>query len=328
MKFTVLGSGAAGGNAASGCTSFLAQSGPTHVLIDCGSGAIPELKRWIDVRKLDAIVISHMHLDHILDLVTLRAAYRYAPEPFDARVPLWLPPGGQDILDGLAAPLDLDHHAPLFFDQVYETQEYNPIDSLQIGEIAINFAATQHPIPAWAMRIARAGSRSFAGIHLGHRPHNEPGNVFPGMKTLVCEATLLQSDISPMDRNHLTAAEAGRLADTCHARRLVLTHFWEELGAERLAGGCRPDLRRTGRARVAGNGAIDLVSEAASYSIGHWTDRDAITGCTVILFDRLVPTAFEARGGAPGTRETDLLRSAHRCGRSMRFSFPEEARPD
>ncbi|HET9662152.1 MAG TPA: P1 family peptidase [Thermomicrobiales bacterium] len=46
----------------------------------------------------------------------------------------------------------------------------------------------------------------------------------------------------------------------------------------------------------------------AAYTIGHWTDREALTGCTVVLFDRLVPAAFEARGGAPGTRETDLLR--------------------
>lgn len=50
------------------------------------------------------------------------------------------------------------------------------------------------------------------------------------------------------------------------------------------------------------------MSEAASFRIGHWSDRDAQTGCTVVLFDRLVPAAFEARGGAPGTRETDLLR--------------------
>lgn len=55
-------------------------------------------------------------------------------------------------------------------------------------------------------------------------------------------------------------------------------------------------------------GVLDFVSETASYTIGHWTDREAITGCTAILFDRLVPAAFEARGGAPGTRETDLLR--------------------
>ncbi len=50
------------------------------------------------------------------------------------------------------------------------------------------------------------------------------------------------------------------------------------------------------------------MSELASYTIGHWTDKDALTGCTVVLFDRLAPAAFEARGGAPGTRETDLLR--------------------
>jgi L-aminopeptidase/D-esterase-like protein len=50
------------------------------------------------------------------------------------------------------------------------------------------------------------------------------------------------------------------------------------------------------------------MSETATYTVGHWTDREAVTGCTVVLFDRLVPAAFEARGGAPGTRETDLLR--------------------
>lgn len=51
-----------------------------------------------------------------------------------------------------------------------------------------------------------------------------------------------------------------------------------------------------------------MSDAAATYRIGHWTDREAVTGCTVVLFDRLVPAAFEARGGAPGTRETDLLR--------------------
>lgn len=50
------------------------------------------------------------------------------------------------------------------------------------------------------------------------------------------------------------------------------------------------------------------MSDAATYKIGHWTDQEALTGCTVLLFDRLAPASFEARGGAPGTRETDLLR--------------------
>lgn len=237
MNLTILGSGAAGANAGSGCTSFLAGSGQTRILIDCGSGAVGELKRWIDVRTLDAIVISHMHLDHILDLVTLRAAYRYAPEPFDERIPLWLPPGGSEILDSLAAPLDLDHHSPLFFDQVFEVEEYNPIDSLHIGEIGIDFAPTQHPMPAWAMRMAHAGADRSIGYTSDTGPITNLGTFFRGVDALVCEATLLETNVSPMERSHLTAAEAGRLASTCQAKRLVLTHFWEELGAERLLAG-------------------------------------------------------------------------------------------
>jgi ribonuclease BN (tRNA processing enzyme) len=234
MNLTVLGSSAAGANAGSGCSSFLARSGPTRVLIDCGSGTIGELKRWTDVQTLDAIVISHMHLDHILDLVTLRAALRYAPEPFEERIPLWLPPGGHEILDGLAAPLDLDHHSPLFFDQVFEVEEYNPIDSLRIGEIGIDFAPTQHPMPAWAMRIAHARAEQSIGYTADTGPITNLGAFFRGVDTLVCEATLLETEMSHMERSHLTAAEAGRLATTCQAKRLVLTHFWEELGGDRL----------------------------------------------------------------------------------------------
>lgn len=234
MTITILGSGAAGGNAGSGCSSFLIRSGTTSLLIDCGSGTIGEAKRWIDLRTLDAIVISHMHLDHILDLVTLRGAFRYAPEPFEERIPLWLPPGGRKILDSLAASLDLDHHSPLFFDQTFAVEEYNPIDSLQIGNIAIDFARTQHPIPTWAMRISNAGTDNVIGYTADTGPITNLGTFFHGVDTLLCEATFLDTEISPMDRGHLTAAEAGRLASTCKTRRLVLTHFWDEVGHDRL----------------------------------------------------------------------------------------------
>lgn len=44
-----------------------------------------------------------------------------------------------------------------------------------------------------------------------------------------------------------------------------------------------------------------------SVTAGHWSDFDAETGCTVLLFERLAPTVVEIRGGAPGTRETALL---------------------
>jgi len=54
--------------------------------------------------------------------------------------------------------------------------------------------------------------------------------------------------------------------------------------------------------------------ERATVQIGHWTDVEARTGCTVILFDRLVQAVVDVRGGAPGTRETDLLAADRTVG--------------
>jgi L-aminopeptidase/D-esterase-like protein len=42
-------------------------------------------------------------------------------------------------------------------------------------------------------------------------------------------------------------------------------------------------------------------------SVGHWTDESGSTGCTVVLAERQVPAVVDVRGGAPGTRETELL---------------------
>lgn len=47
---------------------------------------------------------------------------------------------------------------------------------------------------------------------------------------------------------------------------------------------------------------------ASGFSVGHWTDREAQTGSTVILFDDPTLTAVDVRGAAPGSRELDLLR--------------------
>ena len=48
-----------------------------------------------------------------------------------------------------------------------------------------------------------------------------------------------------------------------------------------------------------------------SVRIGHWTDQENLTGCTVVVFPESVLTAVDSRGGAPGTRETDVLGPAN-----------------
>jgi L-aminopeptidase/D-esterase-like protein len=53
----------------------------------------------------------------------------------------------------------------------------------------------------------------------------------------------------------------------------------------------------------------------AEVNVGHFTDAERRTGCTVILFDRLCSAVVDVRGGAPGTRETDLLAADRLVGR-------------
>jgi L-aminopeptidase/D-esterase-like protein len=47
--------------------------------------------------------------------------------------------------------------------------------------------------------------------------------------------------------------------------------------------------------------------DAPGFTLGHQTCSIGKSGCSVLIADRLSPAAVEVRGGAPGTRETDLL---------------------
>lgn len=55
----------------------------------------------------------------------------------------------------------------------------------------------------------------------------------------------------------------------------------------------------------------ETLTAVPGMRVGHWTDREAVTGCTVILCPSGTVGGVDQRGGAPGTRETDLLRPLH-----------------
>ncbi len=57
------------------------------------------------------------------------------------------------------------------------------------------------------------------------------------------------------------------------------------------------------------------ITAVAGLEVGHYTDRDNATGCTVILCRQGAVGGVDVRGGSPGTRETELLRPVHRVDR-------------
>jgi len=62
------------------------------------------------------------------------------------------------------------------------------------------------------------------------------------------------------------------------------------------------------RGRAAAAGRAGAITDVPGIRVGHWTDRRALTGCTVVLPDEPAVAGVDVRGAAPGTRETDLLR--------------------
>ena len=229
MQLTTLGGSSASPNAGMGCAGLLVRTDRTRLVLDLGPGTLQELRRHADFRTLDAVIVSHMHLEHVLDLLALRHALAYNPIPAPTPIPVWLPPGGIDLLSKATAPFDACDE-PGRFAATVNISEYDPARPLNIGDIAVTFAPTVHDIPAWAFRV-----RSPNGLDLAYTGDTGPTaplvTFFAGVGVLVAEATLLEPGAGPeAERGSLTAAEAGMLAANAGAEMLVLTHMWEELG--------------------------------------------------------------------------------------------------
>jgi ribonuclease BN (tRNA processing enzyme) len=91
MRLTVLGCSPAYPNPGGRSSGYLLTRESGTLLLDCGHGVAGALRATLQLERLDAILLTHMHADHFFDLVPLH----YALELLGLRVPLWLPPGGE-----------------------------------------------------------------------------------------------------------------------------------------------------------------------------------------------------------------------------------------
>ena len=227
MEVTVLGGSAAGASPGQGCSGYLIDHAGTRIVLDLGPGTFPELRLHQDFRTLDAVVLSHLHLDHMLDVFTLRYALAYNPIPAPAPVAIWVPPGGRQFLDDAARVFAGDGNADAFYD-VFVIREYDPNTTLTLGSLTLRFRPTVHYVPCWAIRVssARAGDLFYTA---DTGPTADLLPLASGASLVIAEGTALPSEEEPfMSRGHLTPAEAGTLARDAGAQTLLLAHLWAE----------------------------------------------------------------------------------------------------
>ena len=189
-----------------------------------GSGAFANLRRHVDYDRLGAVVISHMHADHFIDLIPLRYALRYGPRRRREKLPVHLPPDGLAILRKLADAFPREVGDD--FLEVFALREYDPSRPLAIDGATLRFAHTAHYIPAFAARWERDGASVTYSADTA--PDERVVALARESDVFVCEATLRDGQVEHGMRGHCSAAEAATMARDAGVRRLVLTHYGEE----------------------------------------------------------------------------------------------------
>jgi len=224
LSLTVVGSSSSIPRPERACSSYLIQDGERNVLLDMGTGAFSNLRRHVDYDRLDAVVISHMHADHFIDIIPLRYALRYGRMRRDEKLPLYLPPDGERMLYQLIGAF-ADEGAGDFLAEVFDLRTYNPAKPLRLGAATMTFAHTLHYIPTFAMRYSVGGQSITYSADTA--PDHRVSDLARGTDLFICEATLLAGDVEHGMRGHCSALEAAEMARAAGAGTLCLSHYGE-----------------------------------------------------------------------------------------------------
>lgn len=192
-----------------------------RLVLDMGSGSLGALHRYIDPVSVDAVLLSHLHADHCLDLTGFYVLRKYHPTGAQPRIPVW---GPVDTDRRMAKAYDLEEDPGM--NEEFAFTLY-PEETFTVGPFEVTARMVAHPVPAYGLRI-RADGRTLAYS-------GDTGTCDALVETardadlFLCEASFIEGHDNPPDL-HLTGAEAGVMATQADAKRLVLTHVppWHE----------------------------------------------------------------------------------------------------
>lgn len=222
MELVPLGTGAAYAGPGHASSGYLVRDGDTGLLIDCGNGVVSRLLEAGEQDNLTALLFTHLHADHCLDVFSLFYSRVFAKGKSYARLPLYLPPGELERFARLAEVLRVE--PAKLFERTFDPTEYDPEKGLTVGSLQLSFVPTEHPVPTFAVRVDGGDASLVFSADTG--PSAEVERLARGCDLLLCEASLAEEDFDPARPIHLTPRLAAELAVHCQARRLLLTHLW------------------------------------------------------------------------------------------------------
>lgn len=214
MKLRVVGCSGTYPTGESPCSGYLFSAEGYNLLVDLGPGTFVALQQYVDFHALDAILLTHFHPDHCVDIYPLYYALRFS-DAFAKRVSVYGPRGAEKSLYGFLSGDSRDE-----FVRVFDLQRIGGGQTLQLGPFDVELSTTNHPIETVAVAVADASGTVTYSADTG------PGGGFPELAAkadvVVCEATYEREGQGPPI--HLASREAAQIVERSGAARLVLTH--------------------------------------------------------------------------------------------------------
>src|SRR3954454_8213498 len=236
MRLTVLGKSPSWQDADGACSGYLIEEGDTCVLLDCGNGVFSKLRRYRDYATVDAVVLSHLHADHFLDLVPYSYALTYAPRRQPVPIQRWpgvqdphkprliCPPGSRDTFRQIVGSWGNDD----LIENAFVLEEYSASDTPEVGSLRFSFTHVPHFTETFAVSVESLNGGGKLAYGADSKPNDDVIEFARGCHTLLIEATLPRPERTGM-RGHLTPREAGEHAKAAGVERVVLTHISDEL---------------------------------------------------------------------------------------------------
>jgi ribonuclease BN (tRNA processing enzyme) len=221
VQVTVVGCAGSFPGPDSPASCYLIEADGYKIVMDLGSGAVGALQRYADLYEIDAVLLSHQHSDHCLDMCGYCVARVYHPEGPRPRIPVYGPAGIGDRLARAHGP-DPGHGMSEAFDFI--TLEPG---TRQVGPVRVTTRHMSHPVETFGFRLEHGGKTLAYSADTG--PTTELVQLAGDADVLLCEASFLDGPDLPANL-HLTAGQAGEHAARAGVGELVLTHLvaWNE----------------------------------------------------------------------------------------------------
>src|SRR6201994_2844629 len=226
MRLTIIGCSGSFPGPESPASSYLLEAEGFRLLLDLGNGALGVLQRHAGLYEIDAVALSHLHVDHCIDMASYWVARRSAPGGPQPSLPVYAPDRAAERLT-LAYGLEADPGPGMTDAFTFHTLAPG---TRPIGPFRVTTARMAHPVETYGFRIEHGGRVLAYSADTG--PADALVDLARGADLLLSEATFLEEPDLPPDL-HLTGRQAGEHAARAGVRHLALTHISPDTDKQR-----------------------------------------------------------------------------------------------